>query len=302
MEFTGLSAFPLTPLREGRTDVDACGIIVAHLAAAGVDSIGVLGSTGAGAYLSREERAETVRRSVESAAGTPVLAGVSALRTDDVLRHAEDAAAAGARGLLLSAMTYQPLTEDEVVGLYADVCAATEVPVVLYDNPTTTHVTMTPSLYGRITEATSGRVTDVKIPGLPGFEEETRARVETIRAAVPAGTGIGVSGDAVAVTGLLAGCDAWHSVIGGTLPEVAVELARAARSDAEADRAWTREEAVRLEPLWTLLRAHGSLRVVAEIAALRGWTAADCLPRPLRPLPAAARAETVDVVRGLGLL
>lgn len=299
MEFTGLSAFPLTPLREGRADVDACGRIVAHLAAAGVDSIGVLGSTGAGVYLSREERSATVRRSVESAAGTPVLAGVSALRTADVLDHARDAADAGAAGLLLSAMTYQPLTEDEVVGLYADVCAETSLPVVLYDNPTTTGVTMTPRTYARI--AALAAVTDVKIPGLPLDEVGMRERLAGLRAAVPAGTGLGISGDAVAVTGLLAGCDAWYSVVAGTLPELAVPLTRAALSGEAEEQEWARAETARLEPLWELFRRHGSLRVVAALAALRGWADVECLPRPVRPLPADARDEVAGVARGLAL-
>ena len=37
---------------------------------------------------------------------------------------------------------------------------------------------------------------------------------------------MGISGDAVATAGLLAGCDAWHSVLGGTLPRTAASLTR----------------------------------------------------------------------------
>lgn len=300
MEFTGLSAFPLTPLREGLVDRDALERNVARLHAAGVDSVAVLGSTGAGAYLDREERAAVAASAVAAADGAPVLVGVSALRTGDVLACAHDAAAAGAAGLLLSAMTYQALTDDEVVGLFADVTAAAELPVVLYDNPATTHVCMDAALYRRIMELP--RMADVKIPGPDLPEDAMREHVAAVRAVLPATTGVGISGDPSAVRGLLAGCDAWFSVVGGTLPELAVALTRAALGlDPEA-REWARREDARLAPLWECMRRHGSLRVVAALAAARGWTEIDCLPRPLRPLPDEDRLHVERVAGDLGLI
>lgn len=52
--FTGLCAFPLTPLHQQNIDEKAFIRILARLTDAGVDSLGVLGSTGSYAYLSRE--------------------------------------------------------------------------------------------------------------------------------------------------------------------------------------------------------------------------------------------------------
>lgn len=43
------------------------------------------------------------------------------------------------------------------------------------------------------------------------------------------GVTIGVSGDALAATGLNAGCDSWYSVIAGTLPKPAMTITRAAQ-------------------------------------------------------------------------
>ena len=65
--FTGLSAFPLTPLDDrGALDEPAFVRLVTRLGAAGVQSIGALGSTGSYAYLSRAEPpvTETVLRRV----------------------------------------------------------------------------------------------------------------------------------------------------------------------------------------------------------------------------------------------
>ena len=64
---TGLSAFPLTPMNEQTIDEVAFVGLIERLAAAGVDSIGVLGSTGNYAYLTRDERARITRLAVAHA-------------------------------------------------------------------------------------------------------------------------------------------------------------------------------------------------------------------------------------------
>ena len=54
--FHGLSAFPITPCNAaGEVDTDTLGHLVTRLEAAKVNSIGLLGSTGSYAYLSRAE-------------------------------------------------------------------------------------------------------------------------------------------------------------------------------------------------------------------------------------------------------
>lgn len=55
--WSGLSAFPLTPIGREGVDAAAFAALVDRLVAAGVDSIGALGSTGSYLYLSREKRA-----------------------------------------------------------------------------------------------------------------------------------------------------------------------------------------------------------------------------------------------------
>lgn len=55
--FHGLSAFPLTPTDErGRVDTEVLGCLLERLCEVSVDSIGLLGSTGIYAYLTREEQ------------------------------------------------------------------------------------------------------------------------------------------------------------------------------------------------------------------------------------------------------
>lgn len=295
--FTGLSAFPLTPVTQDGIDEVAFTRLVERLAGAGVDSIGVLGSTGNYAYLSHAERARITRLAVAHAGNVPVMVGLSALRTRDVLALAEDAQTAGAHGVLLAPMSYQPLSEAEVYALYSDVCSRLSVPLCVYDNPRTTHFTFTDELHGRI--AALPNVASIKIPGVPTSPAAARERVEQLKAAIPPHVTIGVSGDAMATTGLNAGCTAWYSVIGGLFPQTALAITRAAQA---GDKAEAERLSQQLQPLWELFSQHGgSLRVVASAAELLGLAEAPCLPAPLKALEGQARRRLAMLLDTLQL-
>src|SRR5690349_20671084 len=96
--FEGLSAFPLTPTNAaGEVQAPLLTRFLDRIVAAGADSIGLLGSTGGYAYLSREQRQRAVRVAVTHVRGRmPVIVGVGALRTDEAVALAQDAKAAGA--------------------------------------------------------------------------------------------------------------------------------------------------------------------------------------------------------------
>ncbi|WP_225735094.1 dihydrodipicolinate synthase family protein [Pseudoclavibacter endophyticus] len=294
--FSGLSAFPLTPLTDDGVDERAFANLVGRLAVHGVDSITALGSTGSYVYLTREERAAVARRAVQHARDVPVIVGVGALRTQQVLACVEDAQAAGAAGVLLAPVSYQPLSADEVLGLYADVDRAVSVPIVVYDNPRTTGFTFTDELYRAVAELPN--VAAIKIPGVPAAVDEAAARVAHLRELLPEGVAIGVSGDPAAARGLAAGCDAWFSVIGGTLPEHALAIAQLAATGRHDDALAFSE---RLQPIWELFEKHGSLRVTAAIAEYLGLVPPMSLPLPIRGLDDAARAEVARVVEVLVL-
>lgn len=295
--FTGLSAFPLTPLQDDVVAEAAFVGLIERLTAAGVDTIITLGSTGSYAYLSPPERARVARLAVQHAGPTPVIVGVGDLRTSHVLAHVDSAEAAGAAGLLLAPMSYQTLTADDVFELFRAVTEHTVLPVIVYDNPGTTHFSFTTELYARIAELPG--IASIKIPGLPPVAQDARARVAEIRAAIPEHVTIGISGDAVAAAGMNAGCDAWYSVIGGTLPDPALTISRAAQAgDAEGALA----ESERLAPLWELFTDFGgSLRVTAAIAEHLGLTPFQCLPLPIQGLSDLQRDRVANVVDQLGL-
>lgn len=294
---TGLSAFPLTPINNdagGTIDETAFSNLIARLAAASVDSITVLGSTGSYAYLTAEERGRVVELAIDAAGDVPVLVGVGATRTRDVLRLAEHAQDAGAAGLLVAPVSYQPLSDDEVYGLFEDVNTATSVPVVVYDNPGTTHFTFSDDLHARIADLP--RIASIKIPPVEGGPDAMQERIDTLRARIRAGVSIGISGDSVAAVALNAGCDAWYSVLGGTLPEVCQAIVDAAEASQPARAT---ELSNQLNPLWDLFSQHGSYRVTSALAEELGLVVHPNLPRPVLGLDDTGRNHVRAALRAL---
>lgn len=292
---TVLSAFPITPAdADGVVDTGALRALLNPLVEAGVGSIGLLGSTGTYPFLARDQR----RRAVEAAVAAvgdrvPLLVGVGALRTDEAVRLAQDAKGAGAAAGLLAAMSYTPLTEDEVFAHYEAVARESRLPLHLYDNPGTTHFRFTPALVGRL-----ARVPGIVAVKSPAAEPEAVAgQHEALRAAVPAGFALGYSGDWNAVAALLAGGETWYSVVAGLFPEPALAMTRAVEA---GDAAEAQRLNARLEPLWDLFRTYSSLRVIYACADLLGLCRA-APPRPILPLAGEAHQRVADTLDALDL-
>src|SRR5215210_7397333 len=222
MLLRGLSAFPITPAdAEGRVDLAALRRLVARLCAAKVDSIGLLGSTGTYASLSRFERRRALDAAIEEAgARVPILVGVGALRTDEAVRLAEDAKAAGAAAGLLAPVSYTPLTEDEVFEHFATVARESGLPLCIYDNPGTTHFRFSPALIARLS-----RVPEIIALKSPAPEPQAvAAHLADLRRVVPDGFSLGYGGDWNAVEALIAGGDAWYSVAAGLFPRISMRI------------------------------------------------------------------------------
>lgn len=274
--FEGLHAFPITPM-DSRGDIDHAGLaeLIEAIAETSVDAIGLLGSTGSYVYLDNDQRRAAIATARTRLRGRlPLIVGVGALTTDAALRHARQAIALGADGLLLAPVSYVPLFEDEVARHFEAIASAVSRPVCIYDNPTTTHFTFTPPLIDRLAQH----------PNIQGLKTPADAEVATRHAELAARLGnrlrIGYSVDAYANQALSAGGSAWHSVMAGVFPRACADIVTALRrGDADA----ARQADARLQPLWTFCRHYSSYRVAHESARLIGLDKA-CMPRPIRPL------------------
>jgi len=291
--FQGLIGFPITPAdSNGHVDTGALAALLKRLTDAGIDGIGLLGSTGTYPYLTRAERRRTLDAALAAVGDkAPIMVGIGALRTDEAVELAKDAKAAGAAAGLLAPVSYIPLTKHEVFAHFKEVARATDLPICIYNNPGTTHFTFSPDLIRRLSELPN--VVAVKNPASPA--EAARAELDALRALLPPGFSIGCAMDWQMTEALIAGADAWYSVLGGLFPELCLKIQRAV---AAGDVIEARRIDASLRPLWDLFREFSSLRVMyAAVNALGICDAAP--PRPVLPLDAAAQARVGEVVRGL---
>jgi len=289
--FHGLCAFPVTPADEhGRVDVEMLAKLLDRLCEAGVDSIGLLGSTGTYAYLTRDERLRAVEAAVECVRGrVPLVVGVGALRTDWARDLARDAEAAGTDALLMAPVSYTPLTQNEAFEHYRAVTDASGLPFCLYNNPGTTHFTFGFDLLERLSGLPAIRAVKMPLPSDGDYVGELATLRNRTELAV------GYSGDWGTADALLAGADAFYSVLGGTLPTPVVALARAARaSDGEEARRIDAE----LSPLWETFKTFGSLRVMYVLLDLLGLGKME-LPRPIQRLGTEARERVAAAAEPL---
>lgn len=293
--FTGLSAFPITPAdASGRVDVAALRRLVARLAAAGVDSVGLLGSTGSYPYLTREERRQAIDAAREELGGrVPLLVGVGALRTDAAVALAQDARDAGADAGLLAPVSYTPLLDNEVFAHFEAV-AAVGLPLCIYNNPGTTHFTFSPALTARLS----------RVPGIAAVKNpapeaaHVAADIAGLRTACAPGFRVGYAIDARAAEAMLAGADTWYSVAAGLFPTPCAAIVHAVRA---GDAAEARRINATLQPLWDLCAQHTSLRVMFAAASHLGLCHA-APPLPIQPLGPNARRHVSAVIEALGLV
>ncbi|MEN3793179.1 dihydrodipicolinate synthase family protein [Fulvimarina sp. MAC3] len=289
--FHGLSAFPITPAdREGRVDTELLGHLVERICRAGADSIGLLGSTGTYAYLSRAERRRAVRAAAECVNGRlPLIVGVGALRTDEAQALARDAEEAGADALLMAPVSYTPLTEEEVYQHFRTVVGSTALDLCIYDNPSTTRFAFSHGLLERLSKV--DRIVAVKRP--PPSDGDFGGEIAKLRSRT--GLAIGYSADWTMAPALLAGADGFYSVIAGMMPDLAVRLAAAARSGRASEAQWLDGA---FSGLWEAFKAYGSLRVMYALLDSLDLGKAE-LPRPLLPLGFAERRRIETALEAL---
>jgi 4-hydroxy-tetrahydrodipicolinate synthase len=135
--FRGVFPYLVSPIDEqGRILTDVLGRLTSDLIKAGVHGLTPLGSTGEFAYLSREQRENVVRATIEATdKRVPVIAGVASTSTADALAQAKSYQALGADGILAILEAYFPLKDAQIESYFRAIADAVDIPVVLYTNP-----------------------------------------------------------------------------------------------------------------------------------------------------------------------
>lgn len=145
--FRGTATAVITPFSSGEIDLYAMASITRRQLDGGVDAIVVCGTTGEAPTLSSSEKASLIYTVAKEAAGRiPVIAGVGSNNTAAVLKAVRDAAASGADAVMTVTPYYNKPTEDGLIAHFTAVADASPVPVILYNVPSRTGVSVTPKV------------------------------------------------------------------------------------------------------------------------------------------------------------
>lgn len=140
---------PMTP--SGDLDLDAAVKVAKRLVDDGNDGLVLSGTTGESPATHTPEKAELVRAVVDAVGDRAyVLAGAGSNDTVHAVRMAEQAAEAGAHGLLVVSPYYSRPSQEGLYRHFVTVADATELPVMLYDVPGRSCVRIAASTYERI--------------------------------------------------------------------------------------------------------------------------------------------------------
>jgi len=124
-----------------------------HQIAEGIHGVVLLGSVGENTVLDVQEKL-TVLRELTARVNKriPVLTGVAETTTAQACRYAEEAAKAGADGLMvLPAMIYKA-DQREAIAHFRTVARATSLPIMVYNNPPAYHVDITPDMFAELAD------------------------------------------------------------------------------------------------------------------------------------------------------
>ncbi len=144
----------VTPMTDDRRpDLHAAAALAVHLMDHGHDGVVLNGTTGEAPTTHAPEKADLIRVVVDAIGDRgAVLAGAGSNDTQHAVRMAEQAAEAGADGLLVVSPYYSRPSQEGIYQHTVAVADATDLPVMLYDVPGRTVVRYSPATLRRLAE------------------------------------------------------------------------------------------------------------------------------------------------------
>lgn len=142
-----------TPFHDDHIDRDSLVALCERQIDRGTTTLVVCGSTGEAASLDLEEYRLVIQVVVKAAAGrVPVMAGCGALSTQAAAERATTAAQSGASALLCAPTPYVRPTQEGIIGHVTAVRNASGLPIMMYDVPGRTGVSIANATLARLFE------------------------------------------------------------------------------------------------------------------------------------------------------
>lgn len=288
----GIIPAMVTPFtEEGRLNGPVVRRLIERLLAAGAHGIFVLGTNGEFFAMDEDEKVELVRTAADAIGGrVPLYAGAGAITTAETVRLANRLEQAGADALSVITPYFVPLNQAELHKHYEAVAASSGLPILLYNIPARTGVT----LEAQTVESLSRLPNVVGVKDSSGnFEYVLQLIGRTAPSfAVLAGT------DSFILSALLAGGAGAVAATANAAPETAVAIYehwRAGRLEA------ARQAQAELAAVRRLMQLGTIPAALKEMVARLGIEVGPPRP-PVLPVDANIRRTIADGLREAGLL
>lgn len=218
INWTGVYPALLTPFdRNHKLDLQ---LFIKNLDAqvnAGVSGIILGGTLGEASVLKEEEKENLVKTSLAYLEKKiPVILNIAEGSTDEAIRQAKMAASWGADGLmLLPPMRYKP-DQRECVAYFKSVASATDLPVMLYNNPVDYKTEITLDMFDELKD----------VPSIQAVKESTRDVTNVTRMINRFGNRYKIlcGVDTLALEELCLGADGWVAGLVCAFPKETVDI------------------------------------------------------------------------------
>ena len=148
VNWTGVFPAVTTQFREDHSlDVEATQRVIEGLLRDGVSGLIVCGTVGENCSLSRAEKVSVMSAAKEVVRGrVPLIAGIAEFTTDFAIETAREARKVGVDGIMVMPALVYSSKPHETVAHYEGVAQATDLPIMVYNNPPIYRTDVTPEI------------------------------------------------------------------------------------------------------------------------------------------------------------
>ncbi|WP_428486146.1 dihydrodipicolinate synthase family protein [Rhodopila sp.] len=288
--FRGTYTVMVTPFTaDGALDLPTLRRLVDWQIGQGIHGLIPLGSTGEFLSLSDDEHLAVAETVIQQAAGrVPVLIGTGAEDTREAVRLSRRAESLKADGVMIIPPFYCTPTEDELYHHYKTIGDAIGLPIMIYNNPATANVDLTPPVVARLAAIDNCR-----------YIKESTLEVTRVRDILRlCGDRMTVFGGILGFESFVEGAAGWVAVAANVAPRPLARLFTLVANEARV----TEGRALYLRYLRLIEFVGGQYYVAGSKALLRHMGLDVGEPRPPRlPLPANRNEMAQAIVRDLDL-
>ena len=225
--FEGVSVAVTTPFKNEAVDYESFEQHLVFLKENNTQAFIINGTTGESSTLTAEEKTETLKIALKVADGDiPVIAGTGTNNTRTTIEESLEAQALGVDGLLVITPYYNRTTQEGALHHFTAVADAVELPIILYDVPARTGMTLTAATVAELS----------KHPNIVGLKDATgdTANLTRMLNLVDEDFAFYSGNDDIALPFYGAGGHGLISVVANALPAEHQELYELAQTDHQA--------------------------------------------------------------------